>query len=190
MTLLPLFALLALTLGAAPQPPAAQSIDTQRSRITVYVYKRGLFSFLADNHTIAAPIARGACDAQRKTVSLAVDAAKMRVLDPALPPDKRASVQANMLGPQVLDANRYPAIAFQSIKIEGSGKGAWTVTGGLELHGRTRTMTFPVESDGAGHFTGSVMVRQTAFGMTPVRIAGGTVSVKDDVRIAFDIWCR
>jgi hypothetical protein len=30
-------------------------------------------------------------------------------------------------------------------------------------------------------------VRQSDFGMTPIRIAGGTVKVKDDVTIEFDI---
>jgi hypothetical protein len=31
------------------------------------------------------------------------------------------------------------------------------------------------------------MVRQSAFGITPIKIAGGTVRVKDDVKVAFDI---
>ncbi len=37
------------------------------------------------------------------------------------------------------------------------------------------------------HYTGSATVRQSDFGMTPIRIAGGTVQVKDDVKIDFDI---
>ena len=39
----------------------------------------------------------------------------------------------------------------------------------------------------AKHFTGSVMVRQTGFGITPIRILGGSVTVKDDVKVEFDI---
>ena len=34
-------------------------IDTERSKLTVHVYKSGLFSAFADNHIIQAPIASG-----------------------------------------------------------------------------------------------------------------------------------
>lgn len=186
-------AMAALAAGAAPQPqsqPQAGSvIDTAQSKLTVYVSKQGLFSFLADNHVIEAPLAHGTFDAARKSVDITVNAADMRVLDPQLAADKRSTVQANMESAQVLDAAKYPTITFQSTGIEGSGKGAWSVTGNLSLHGQTHSTTFQVQSDGAGHFTGSTTVRQTAYGITPIKIAGGTVSVKDDVRVQFDIVC-
>jgi len=178
-----------LALAAAPQSQPSQTIDVQRSKMTVYVYKQGLFSFLADNHVIDAPIASGSFDPQRRHVEITVDASKMRVLDPRLPADKRSSVQANMVGPQVLEVAKYPVIAFQSTSIDGSGKGTWKVSGNLQLHGQTHTATFQVQSDGAGRFTGSATVRQTEFGITPIKIAGGTVSVKDDVRVDFEISC-
>jgi len=38
-----------------------------------------------------------------------------------------------------------------------------------------------------GHYRGSASLKQTAFGITPVSIAGGTVKVKDEVKIEFDI---
>jgi polyisoprenoid-binding protein YceI len=186
------FAVLAmagLALAAAPQSQPSQTIDVQRSKMTVYVYKQGLFSFLADNHVIDAPIASGSFDAQRRRVEITVDAAKMRVLDPRLPADKRSSVQANMVGPQVLDAARFPTIIFKSTSIDGIGKGTWKVSGDLQLHGQTHPATFQVQSDGAGRFTGSATVRQTEFGITPIKIAGGAVSVKDDVRVEFEILC-
>lgn len=173
--------------GSVPQAHPAQSIDLQHSKITVYVYKQGLFAFLADNHVIDAPIAGGSFDAEHKSITVTIDAAKMRVLDPRLSAGKRESVQANMLGPQVLDVAKYPTIVFQSTKIDGSGKGSWTVTGNLELHGQAHPITFDAQSDGAGHFTGSAAVRQTDFGITPIRIAGGAVSVKNDVRVQFRI---
>lgn len=178
--------LVLLATAAAPQLQASRSIDVQRSSMTVYVYKQGLLSFLADNHEIAVPIAGGTFDAQRKTVELTVDAAKMRVLDPQLSADKRASVQSNMLGPQVLDVATYPTITFQSTSIDQSN-GAWTVTGNLHLHGQTHAAKFRVQTHAGGRFTGSAVVRQTAFGITPIKVAGGAVSVKDDVRVDFDI---
>jgi polyisoprenoid-binding protein YceI len=177
-----------LLAAAAPQvqPQAVHSIDVQHSKITVYVYKQGLFSFLADNHVIEAPIASGSFDPDRRTAQITVDASKMRVLDPHLAPDKRAQVQSNMLGPQVLDVQQYPTITFQSTSMAPGAGGVLDVTGNLQIHGQTHSTTFQAKESGS-HFTGSVTVRQTAFGITPIKIAGGAVSVKDDVRIDFDI---
>ena len=47
---------LALPLIAAGQ---GRPIDTAQSKLTVYVYKSGLFSAFADDHVIDAPIAAG-----------------------------------------------------------------------------------------------------------------------------------
>lgn len=182
------FLLATVLAGAAPNPGAQASIDMQRSKLTVYVYKQGLFSFLADNHVIDAPIASGSYDATHKSVRLSVDAAKMRVLDPSMPAGRRSQVQANMLGPQVLDVQHYPSIDFQSTSIE-DHSGTLTVTGNLTLHGQTHALSF--EAKGTGNeFTGSAMVRQTSYGITPIKIAGGAVSVKDGVRVQFDIVTR
>ena len=37
------------------------------------------------------------------------------------------------------------------------------------------------------HFSGSATIRQTAFGITPIRAAGGTISVEDPVNVDFKI---
>lgn len=177
--------LLATLFAGAAGHVAPASMDMRHSKLTVYVYKQGLFSFLADNHVIDAPIASGSYDAGRKSVHIIVDAAKLRVLDPGRPAGRRSQVQANMLGPQVLDAQRYPAIEFQSTSIQDKN-GTLAASGNLTLHGQTRALSFEATSAG-NEFTGSAMVRQTAYGIKPIKIAGGAVSVKDDVRVQFDI---
>ncbi len=175
----------------APAPASADSgshtFDVHRSHITVYVYKRGLFSFAADNHEIEAPIVAGSFDETKKTVDVTVNAAKMEVLDPKLPADRRASVQANMSGSGVLDTAKYPMIVFHSSSVELEAKGHGNVPGILTLHGQTHAIVVDLTRVGAGHFTGSATVRQTAFGITPIRIMGGAVTVKDDVNVVFDI---
>jgi polyisoprenoid-binding protein YceI len=171
------------------QPSATHdhTFDVAHSTMIVYVFKQGIFSFAADNHEVSAPIASGSFDDASMAVQVKVDAAKMLVLDPKLPANRRAQVQANMVGPQVLDAAHYPSIDFQSTKISVGTGNEWTVTGDLTLHGQTHPVTFQVTKIDALHFRGAALVRQTEFGITPIRIAGGTVSVKDDVKIAFDI---
>jgi hypothetical protein len=39
----------------------------------------------------------------------------------------------------------------------------------------------------SGHYRGSASFKQSEFGITPIRIAGGTVKVKDELKIEFDI---
>jgi polyisoprenoid-binding protein YceI len=155
--------------------------------MTVYVYKRGLFSFLADDHEIEAPITSGFYDAGKNVAEVTVDASKMKALDPKLAPDRRATVQSNMMGPQVLDVGKYPTISFRSTKMESIDAAHLNVTGDLTLHGQTHPVTVQVVKNDALHFTGSATVRQTAFGITPIKIAGGAVSVRDDVRVEFEI---
>ena len=40
---------------------------------------------------------------------------------------------------------------------------------------------------GNGRYTGSATVKQKEFGMEPVSVAGGTVKVKDEVKVEFEI---
>jgi len=46
-----------------------------------------------------------------------------------------------------------------------------------------------VEGEGQkGHYRGWAQLRQKDFAMTPVTVAGGTVKVKDEVRVEFEIF--
>lgn len=171
-------------LGATPSGHIAAAIDTTHSKMTVYVYKEGIFAFAADNHEVTAPISSGSFDDATKTVMVKVDATKMQVQDP---PSRRDKVQANMVGPDVLDVAKYPDIIFQSTKIDAGSADRWTVHGDLTLRGQTHPIAFEVVRKDTEHFSGSAMVRQSAFGITPIKIAGGTVRVKDDVKVVFDI---
>jgi polyisoprenoid-binding protein YceI len=181
-------ALLFAATAAASADTGSRSLDLHRSHMTVYVYKHGVFSFAADDHEIEAPVIAGSFDESKKVVDVTVDASKMKVLDPKLAADRRASVQANMTGSGVLDSAKYPKIIFHSSSVTLDGKGHGSVTGDLTLHGQTHAIVVDVTRADALHFTGSSMVRQSAFGITPIRIMGGAVTVKDDVKVEFDIY--
>ena len=94
-----------------------------------------------------------------------------------------------MLGPEVLDVTQFPAIRFESTTVEGTQLDGWTVRGQLTLHGQTQPVTVKVVFD-HGHYRGSASLKQTDFGIIPISIAGGTVKVKDEVSIEFDIVTR
>ncbi len=172
---------------------AAQSknseIDVERSSMTIHVSKSGLFSFAGDNHEIQARISSGKVNEAAKTVELKVESAKLTVLDPKLSESKRAEVQQEMLGPHVLDASRFPEISFRSTQVSEEKPSTWRVTGNLTLHGQTHPITLHVNSN-AGHYRGTAAIKQTDFGITPVSVAGGTIKVKDELSIDFDIVTR
>jgi polyisoprenoid-binding protein YceI len=178
----------ALTMAAGQASDKhVHAIDVAHSKMTVSVYKEGIFAFAADNHEVNAPIVSGWFNDESKAVDVRVDATKMQVLDPKMPSGRRAQVQANMIGPQVLDAVHYTLIEFRSTAIATTDGNNWKVTGELTLHGQTHPITFAVTRVDATHFHGTTMVRQSAFGISPIRIAGGTVRVKDDVKVEFEI---
>lgn len=169
--------------------PTSTAIDVDRSSILIHVSKSGMFSFAGDNHEVRAPIAAGSVNEAAKTVELKVDASKLTVLDPSLSPAKRAQVQQEMLSVNVLDPARYPEIRFRSIQAEQVKPGEWNVRGELTLHGQSRPLTLHVTNT-SGHYRGTATFKQTDFGITPVSVAGGTIKVKDELKIDFDIVLR
>ncbi len=162
-------------------------VDTEHSTLTVHVFKSGLFRAFADNHVIQAPLRNGFLDdGPGPRVQILVDAQRMRVLDPGLSPRDREQVQARMLGPEVLDAGRFPEIGFHSVTVQRLASDGWLVRGELTLHGQTHAVAVKVTAE-HGRYKGSAPLKQTDFGISPISIAGGTVKVKDEVRIDFDI---
>lgn len=185
---IPLFALsAAFPLLSAPETDARQHpIDTAKSTMTIRVYKAGVLSAFGHDHEIAAPIAGGSIDIVNPQAELRVDARALRVRDAKASDKDRSQIEHTMLGPDVLDSGQYPEIVFRSTAVESSGAGSWKVHGALTLHGQSHPVTVEV-SEKDGHYLGNSLLKQTDFGIQPVRVGGGTVRVKDEVRIEFDI---
>ena len=168
---------------ALAQPRA---IDTAKSTMTVRVYKAGVFSAFGHNHEIAAPIADGKVDAAARQVELHVETRALKVLDPGVSEKDLAETQRVMLSSEVLNAEAHPAIAFRSTSAEPAGTGAWKVHGNLTVHGQTKAVDVDVRQEGE-HYVGTSRFKQTEFGIQPVKVAGGTIRVKDEIRIEFNI---
>jgi polyisoprenoid-binding protein YceI len=180
------FAIAAGTLGLAQSAGQTSAIDVEHSKLIVHVSKAGLFSAFADDHQVEAPISAGSIDEAALKVTFVIDSRRLQVLDPRLSPDKRRQVQERMLGPDVLDAMRFPHISFASTSVEPDGPGRLLVRGQLSLHGMTRPVAVKVRREN-GHYLGTSTFKQREFGITPVSVAGGTIKVKDELRIEFDI---
>jgi polyisoprenoid-binding protein YceI len=172
---------------AAAAGTAARAIDAAHSSMKVRVLKSGFFSAFAHNHEIEAPITSGeVSEAGSPSVELRVDARKMSVLDPEASADTRAKIQDTMLGPQVLDTEHFSEIHFHSTEVEAKGTDHWVVHGTLDLHGQSHAVTVEVSlKDGV--YRGTAALKQTEFGIKPVTVAGGTVKVKDEIKVEFAI---
>lgn len=159
----------------------------QQSAITIKVFKSGLFSGFAHDHVVVAPIARTEVDPARLTAEIAVVTKEMRVTDPGVSDKDRADIQSTMLGPKVLDQEKYPEIRFKSTRIEQISPEHYRVMGMLELHGAKQEMTFEVT--GAGdHYHGATKLKQSDFGIKPISLFGGSVKVKDQLELEFDVY--
>jgi polyisoprenoid-binding protein YceI len=185
-----IFIMLMFLLSAAAPAfgvPEGQPVDLAHSTMTVYVYKTGLLSGLAHNHEIKAPIEWGEVkDSEDFSVELGVDSSKLRVLDTEVSGSTRATIQATMLSAEVLDVVHFPEIHFQSTGVEHSGTDHWVIHGNLDLHGQTHPVLFEVTLKD-GLYEATAALKQSAFGIKPVRVGGGTVKIKDEIKMTFSI---
>jgi polyisoprenoid-binding protein YceI len=180
----------AMVLPAAMWAAAAsREIDSQKSVMTVRVFKSGMFSAFGHDHEISAPIKDGKFSETDRSVELTVDARQMRVMDKDVSDKDRAEIQENMLGPKVLDTAQFAEIRFHSTAVEPAGDGRWTVTGDLMIHGHSHPVKLAVQAKN-GHYQGSAELKQRDFGIEPISVGGGAVKVKNELRVEFDIVAK
>jgi polyisoprenoid-binding protein YceI len=162
-----------------------RAIDAKKSTLTIHVGKAGMFSALGHEHEIRGVIDSGSAETgAHPSVEVHVNARALKVIDKEGSDKARVEVQSTMLGPTVLDSERFKEIVFKSTSADPAGEGKWTFHGNLTLHGQTRPATVHVTLKD-GHYTGDAIVKQTDFGIEPPGKAG--VRAKDEVRIAFDV---
>ena len=169
-----------------------------RGQFRVYADAGGLFGALAHDHVIEAQKLEGCAtiDAQnlpRSSVKVTFRTADLRVLDPKESADDRAKVQKTM-ETDVLRIAEYPTISFDSTGIEAAGSDRYRVRGNLTIRGKSQPVVIPVVfkhlSDGTYQVTGEYKFKQSAFGIKPISLAGGTIKVKDEVRTQFDLFLK
>ena len=182
----------ALLLSAQPQnsaPGQAQNAATKprQSAVTIHVFKAGLFSGFAHNHIVVAPIGGASMDTAGLKAEVAFVTKDMKVTDPEVSDKDRAEIQSTMLGPKVLDAEKYPGIRFRSSRIEQTSPQHYRVAGTLELHGASKELSFEV-TGGPEHYHGATKLKQSEFGISPISLFGGSVKVKDELELEFDVY--
>jgi polyisoprenoid-binding protein YceI len=166
-----------------------KKIDVERSTITIHVGKAGLLSALGHDHWINAPISSGSFndspDALR--VEFRVETAKMKVKpDPKVDSKTEATIQKDM-EEMTLEISKYPEITFQSTHVGKLGEGQWKVEGTLALHGVSKPVTVTVKR-ASDSYIGRVILKQTDFDIKPITVGGGSIKVKNEIEIEFQIF--
>lgn len=207
MTILGLALVLAVPSGVRADPRRL-AIDHAASSLVAVTGVTGLLSFLGHRHAIlatewAAELVYDPDLPGRSRLELRVPVRALRIdsraaldaagLDAGPDDETVGEIQAKMVGPDVLDAGRFPAIRFESQTVERAPSGGLLVRGTLALHGRTTAHAVPTtverRADGAYRFRGHLSVKQSDHGIEPESVAG-VVKVADTVTIRFDVVAR
>jgi polyisoprenoid-binding protein YceI len=186
---------------AAPAPPPAPAAKTYNlvpaeSSFTVFVGKAGALSFLAHDHNIAVKSFSGRvvvppAGAAQGSLELDVDARSLVVLDKVSDKD-RAEITKSM-HEAVLESAKFPKITFRSVGISNVNGASLTVNGDLTLHGVTRRIAVPVNISATPQLlraTGKYTLKQTDFGITPYSAAAGSIRVKNEVVLNFNLVAK
>jgi polyisoprenoid-binding protein YceI len=192
--------LLVAALSAAAPGVAADNacVIGGRGFFRVYVDSGGLFAAFAHDHIIEAGKIDGCAsvDAQnpvKSSVKLTFSTAAIHVMDPKDSAEDRAKVQKTM-ETEVLRITEFPTISFESTGVAADTGGRYRVSGMLIIRGKSSPVTIPVTvtrmDDGTYRVTGTYKLKQTTFGIEPIRLIGGTVRVKDEIRTEWELYLK
>jgi polyisoprenoid-binding protein YceI len=186
-------------LAAGAQEKTAYSLDASKSKLQIHVYKEGVFKALAHNHLVIAEKLSGQVRFDSKKIedsslSLKVRAGSMMVSPEGESEKDRPDIQATMDSDKVLDIARYPEIEFSStgvseVKLTGDGY-ALVLAGKLRLHGVEKTVRLPIVlhvKDDRLEAQGEMTLLQTDYGIKPIKVGGGAVTVKNELKISYDV---
>ena len=170
-----------------------------RGYFRIHVDSGGLFGVFAHDHLVEARKIEGCAaiqtqDLARSSIGLDFSVAELRVLDPKESAEDRAKVQKNM-ETEVLRVSEYPHVKFESTAVEKTDAASrLRVRGNLTIRGRTQPVVIPLVltrmDDGTYRASGEYRFKQTLFGIEPIQLLGGTIKVKDELRVEFELFLR
>jgi polyisoprenoid-binding protein YceI len=176
-------------------------IDPAQSLVTVTVRRGGPLARFGHDHVVAshtingfAAPAAGRADFSFRLDQMTVDEAALRRaqnLDTEPSPEAIAGTRANMLT-RVLEAERFPLVILHARQLPGHPAGQ-ALELSITLHGVTRTVAAPARIDTTGEgmaATGTLQLRQSDFGITPMSVMGGAMTVRDTMELSYRIVAR
>lgn len=179
-------------------------LDPAASKVLVYVFRGGLAASKGHNHVLNAPkfeglvLLPGEDPAQARfslrfrfdELQLDWDALRVGVGGNFAEPRSEediADTRKNML--KSLQADQYPELVINAVRIAGD----WPVLIAdvdISLHGVTRRQTVLLKvqhSDDEVMAQGQLVLRQSDYGIKPLSVLGGLLSVQDEIGLEFEL---
>lgn len=191
---------------ADPKLPSPGGVELKTSRVYVFVGKTGL----GHEHAVIGMLKSGELHlgSEKNAGKLEFD---MRSFQ-ADTPDARKyvglkgetdrgtaqKVNANMLGPEVLNVKSFPMATFEVVSIKKQrdlkdGAAEYQLEGNFTLRGvarRVRFLALDEPKKGWHHLRGRFAIKQSDFKITPFSTGLGTIGVTDELTIFGDLWVR
>ena len=183
-------------------------VDSEASLLTIRVYKGGPLSRAGHNHVIASHSLNGVAyvpdeptrasfDVHLPVAELVVDEDALRAQEgpdfpPGVPEDAKEGTKRNMLGPSLLEAERYPEIVLQSEAVQRGPEGLQAQVRVI-VRDRASAVIVPLQygiQGGFLHVEGELALKQTDLGLTPFSLFGGALRVQDEIKVRFSIVAR
>jgi polyisoprenoid-binding protein YceI len=181
-------------------------LQPEASQIRIYVFRGGRAVNLGHNHVLSVPEFEGffywpeqggaaaRFDLEFRLDQLVFDVPSHRAtLGPAfaavLSDAAIAATREHMLGPDNMQADRYPLLRIRSLEITGEAP-KFAARVAIELHGQTREMRVPMTVTGLPqrvNASGALVLRQSDFGVQPYSVMNGLLAVQDDVVVEFSL---
>jgi polyisoprenoid-binding protein YceI len=190
---------------------ARYAIDARASRLTIHAYAGGMLSVMGHDPSVAARTFAGeirfAPDASdtpgtseapdASGLHLTIAAASLSVQNEVSDKDRRQMEQT--MHDEVLESAKFPEIVFDAsqARVEtigvGGGRFRVEVNGHLSLHGVTRAERVSGQIFEMGdtlRVQGETTLRHSTYGLKQATGAAGTLKVKDELKIVFDLLAR
>jgi polyisoprenoid-binding protein YceI len=188
-------------LSQAQAQAQAYSVATNESTLTILVGKAGALRGLGHEHVVAVKSFSGEAHISpnalnRASFALEIEAGSLSVADEGISDKDRMEIERSMKE-KVLDVSRFPKISFQSVSITdikptANGQTA-LLDGHLTLNGVTNQVRMPAAitvTPEQLRVSGDIMIKQTDFGIKPYSTAGGTVKVRNELKIRFSVVAK
>jgi polyisoprenoid-binding protein YceI len=179
---------------------ARYRFNPQQSRFTAQAFATGLLSFMGHNPTIEIRDFEGDVEFEddmiaKMKLNLKVRAGSLAVAD-AVKSTDRTEIEGRMRT-DVLETSSFPEISYraEAVTSERIDNGHYRVglNGSLMLHGLSRPHQTGVElkvfTEGI-RVLGKTGLRMSEFRIQPVTALGGTIRLKDEVVLTFDLGAR
>jgi polyisoprenoid-binding protein YceI len=176
-------------------------VDPKGSTFLVRAFATGLLSSFGHNPTIAIPDFEGEVQfassaLEDASVRLVIRAASLGVTGDISAKD-RQEIERRMHD-EVLETDGFEEIVYECNKVSpiqkmSEGLYAVTLNGELSLHGVTNAQPVSARVTIKGETlraAGDFSIRQSDYDIRPVSAAGGTVKLKDELKLSFDIVAR